>query len=518
LSNLCRRAGEWLKISQAAWFNSVGHMTIAIEATCLNSVEHAETSEQLPLAVDLDGTLIKVDTLHEGFIDCIKRQPLAWAEYARMLSRGKAAFKREIASRTAFDPALLPYNEKFLDYLRREKRAGRRIGLFSAADQTIADKIANYLGIFDVVRGSDGSVNLRGDAKAQAIRETFGERFAYAGNDQIDRSIFDMAQQVVLVGDVNRLRSYLTHEKPVEAAYVQEVAGVGAWVKALRLEHWAKNVLVFVAPILAFQITSPAVLLEALLLFMSFGVLASATYLVNDLFDLSPDRQHPYKRFRPFAAGTIPVRHGAMVAVLLIAVAFGFGFVLPWACLAALGAYLVLTLAYSLVLKQQPIIDVVVLSGLFTLRVLAGSFLVPVPFSHWLLTFSMLFFLSLAMVKRFAELDRIIRPAGSSIVSRGYTAKDLPLLLATGVASGFAAIVIFTIYLINEQYPSNIYRNPQLLWAMMPILLVWILRTWHITGHGRMHDDPVVFAVRDPFSIALGIIVVGVLAAAWVWV
>lgn len=479
------------------------------------SADAALLTSDLPLAVDLDGTLIRSDTLHEGFIGCAKAQFSALMDLRHAFKQGKAAFKREVAKRVPFDPTLVPYNDEVLEYLRQEKRAGRRIGLFTAADQLIAKAVADHLGLFDVVRGSDGVTNLSGARKADAIREEFGPRFSYAGDSNVDQPIFDEAEKVILVGPVERLKSRLSNKDTVETVFPARPAGLKIWAKALRVQHWAKNALVFVAPVLGFQIWSLSVALQAVLLFVLLGIVASATYLINDMMDLAADRQHPRKRFRPFASGAIPVRDGCIVAATLLACAFLASLSLPLASMGALASYLVITLAYSFFLKRQPIVDVFVLAGLFTLRVLAGSTVVPVPPSPWLLTFSMLFFLGLATVKRYAELDRVLRTGGSGVASRGYTDKDLPLLLTAGVASGFGAIMIFTIYLINEHYPLNVYARPGLLWGMMPVILIWTLRVWHLTVHGRMDEDPVVFALKDRFSLVLGGLAGLLLLSAW---
>lgn len=301
----------------------------------------------------------------------------------------------------------------------------------------------------------------------------------------------------------------------MEARFEKRRAGLRTWVRALRIRHWAKNSLVFVAPTMSLGLLDPVIAARSLILFLALGILASATYIVNDLLDIAADRHHPRKRVRPIAAGLISAHAGAVVAAILVVVAMALSLALPFAAAASLVAYLVITLAYSLVFKQMPIVDVFVLASLFTLRVFAGAALLPVPASPWLLTFSMLFFLGLALVKRYAELARVVREGGDKVVSRGYTAKDLPLVLAAGVASGFAAIVIVTIYLINEHYPSGLYSRPELLWGLMPVILLWTLRTWHITVHERMNEDPVVFALKDRFSLGLAAISAVLLVAAW---
>jgi 4-hydroxybenzoate polyprenyltransferase len=287
------------------------------------------------------------------------------------------------------------------------------------------------------------------------------------------------------------------------------------WVKAVRLHHWAKNALVFVAPILTLPLASFKVWVQAMILFLAMGVVASATYILNDILDLKADRQHPRKRFRPFASGAIQIRHGLLVASGLILAGLLLTLMLPETVAAVIAAYFGITLAYSLVLKRIPIFDIAILAALFTLRALAGSLLVPLPLSPWFLAFSMFFFLGLATVKRYTELDEVMRSGGSAIPSRGYTAIDLPLLLTVGVSSCIAAIVIFMIYLINEHYPPEIYRRPELLWIMMPLILIWTLRLWHLTVHARLKDDPVDFALRDRFSLLIAALAALVLAAAW---
>jgi len=455
-----------------------------------------------PLAVDLDGTLILSDTLHESVIGLLRQSPLKIVALARSLPSGKAAVKRGIAEDIDFDPATLPYNQEFLEYLRKEHESGRRIGLFTAADQSIADAVAAHLGFFDVVRGSDGVTNLSGAAKAAAIEAAFGPVFAYAGDSTVDLPIFARAASAILVGPKVRLLVKLCASPNVEARFPLPGPSPLVWAHAFRLKHWAKNALVFVAPMVSGQ-TEP--LLRGLLLFVLMGVLASATYLLNDLADLAADRAHPTKCHRPLASGAISARDGLLAAVVMIVGALLASLQwLPLGCTVVLVSYLAITLLYSASLKRLPMIDVTVLAGLFTLRVLAGSMLVATPLSPWLLTFSMLFFVGLAAIKRYAELHRVVRTTGEGGSARGYSQQDMPILLATGVSTGISSIVIFMIYLINEQYPQAVYRYPAVLWGIMPVLLVWILRLWHLSVHGRISEDPVIFALKDRVSLALG--------------
>lgn len=468
-----------------------------------------------PLAIDLDGTLIHTDTLHESILAAVKADPQRAWTLAHALGRGKAGFKRVVADMAALDPARLPYNEELIGFLKRQKENGRTIGLFTAADQSIADSVGAHLGLFDVVCGSRDGINLAGTHKVEAIRATLGERFVYAGDGHNDDPVFAAAEEVILAGPVKALRQRVAG-KTIAAEFPGKSASLGAWFKALRPAHWAKNALVFVAPVLSFEIGQPAVAAGAAILFLLMGLIASATYLVNDAFDLAADRAHPKKRHRPMASGAIPVWKGLALAGVLLAISFAAAWaLLPPAALLALASYCAITLAYSFWLKRRPALDTIALAGLFTIRVAAGGALIVAPLSPWLLTFSMLFFLGLASVKRYAELERVRSEGGTGVFSRGYDLKDMPLVLTVGLSAGVSAIVLFMIYLIEEQYPQDIYSHPEALWAAMPILLLWTMRLWRLAVHGLMNEDPLIFALRDRISLGLGAALGLVLVWAW---
>ncbi|WP_041803154.1 UbiA family prenyltransferase [Rhodopseudomonas palustris] len=479
-------------------------------------IDDSQNFTELPLAVDLDGTLIVTDSLHESIFSALRARPSHCRHLFSFLRGGKAVFKRHIANAAITDAATFPYNAPFVDFLKEQRRAGRRLGLFSAADDSLVQSVAKHLGLFDVVVGSDGRENFSGARKLAAIRQAFGERFAYAGDSKADLPIFEAAETVVLVGAGNRFAKRLAGITIVERVFPSPVGSYRTWIKALRLEHWAKNLLVFAAPILAQKFTDLETVAQSLLLFVLVGMVASGNYIINDLFDLEADRKHPRKRLRAFAAGLISVQSGMTAAIALISSAFLISLLLPLGCTLTLLAYLAVALVYSLLLKRLAVVDVMILAALFSLRVLAGGFLVPDGASPWLLTFSMLFFFCLATVKRYAELERGVRVVGHAFRARGYTEKDLPLLLSAGVASGLGAIVVFMIYLINDQYPRAIYGHPQILWVMMPILMLWTLRVWHLSVHGLMNEDPLVFALKDRLSLVLGVLgAAAFIAASW---
>lgn len=466
-----------------------------------------------PLCVDLDGTLSRVDTLHEGLIGLARSAPLALLRLPAWLSRGKAAFKREVASHAPVDVAALPLNDELVDWLRAEKAAGRRIVLATASDRSTAQAVAERVSLFDEVIASDGSDNLAGQRKRRALTERFGERgYDYVGNDEADLPVWSSAAQAIVVGNGN-LASKAAAVSRIERTFPAPKAGLKTWIRAARVHQWVKNLLIFVPAFVSHNITEPAVLIAVLLAFISFGLCASSVYIFNDLLDLPSDRRHPRKRSRPFASGLLPASQGVVVGLALllvsalIAATINFWFVL------ALAAYYVLTWAYSLRLKRVALIDVMMLAGLYTMRIIAGSAATAIWPSFWLLGFSVFMFLSLGIVKRFAEIEDARQRGKTGAHGRGYSAEDLSLLQSLGTAAGYSAVVVLALY-VNSAASADLYQHPKALWMLCPVMLFWISRVWLLTTRGQMHDDPIVFALKDRVSLALAaLMAVGVLVA-----
>lgn len=462
----------------------------------------------IPLCVDLDGTLLRTDTLHEAYLQLLRRQPLRALALLRFIPKGKAVFKRRVTEAAALDPATLPVNEVFLDYLREQKTAGRALALYSAADHHLVEAIARFHGLFDHAEGSDGITNVAGPAKLAVIRARYGDEFVYAGNAPVDLPIWCAARGTIVVSDSDRLASKAASMAPLEARFRPGGGRAAAWLKALRPHQWAKNLLLFVPVLLAGPLASLTDYGEAALGFVIFGLLASAGYVVNDLFDLEADRRHRSKRHRPFAAGRLSIREGVLGVGVLLLSALVLLASMPVAFVPAALGYFGGTLAYSLALKREPMLDVLILAGLFTVRVLAGAMVLAVPVSIWLLSFSMFLFLSLALVKRYAELAELARVgAEDAIPGRGYGVIELAFLLALGSSTAVAAVVIFLIYLIDEKFPSGLYTEPYWLWLVFPLLLLWLMRLWRLTVQERMHEDPVFFALKDRASLLIGALV-----------
>lgn len=450
-----------------------------------------------PLCIDLDGTLLRTDLLHESILALLSRNFLCFFLFPLWLLKGKAGFKREIAKRVALAPETLPYDTRVLDLLRTTPQRPRV--LCTASDELLAGPVAKHLGLFEDVLASDGCINLGGTAKATALIERYGERgFDYAGNAPVDLKVWAHAHGALAVNASSGLAQAagkLANGNLV-AHLPRAASGLRVWAKALRLHQWLKNLLVLVPLLTAHRFLDPTAIIQSIGSFIAFGLCASGTYLLNDLLDLAPDRLHPRKRKRPFAAGTLPIMHGLLAVPLLVLAGFAIAFAIGPAFALVLLAYCVLTLGYSFKLKRIVMIDVVMLASLYTVRIVAGAVAIDQPLSFWLLAFSMFIFLSLALLKRYTELDSARSSGKEKAAGRGYGTADLPLLQSLGAAAGYISVMVLALY-INSPESLKLYARPQVLWLLCPLLLYWISRAWIIAHRGNMHDDPVVFAATD---------------------
>ena len=478
--------------------------------------ESAMSPAQVPLCVDGDGTLIRSDVLVESAIELLKRNPLYLFAFPVWLARGRAHLKRQIARRVAIDSALLPYNEQLLELLSTEKKRGRRLVLATAADELIARAIATHIGLFEEVIASDGDTNLSGHKKRDALVTRFGSGgFDYAGNSYADVEIWRAARRAIVVNPEPGLTRTLGKAANVELV-LNDAGGWREYLRAMRPHQWLKNLLVFLPLATAHELDSIPHLLSAALAFVAFGLCASSVYLLNDLVDLPSDRQHPRKRQRPFAAGTASVKAGVALAPALLVGGIGVSLLLPWQFVAVLAAYYASTLAYSFWLKQKVLVDVFLLAGLYTLRVIAGGAAVAITPSFWLLAFSMFLFLSLAMLKRYTELRSLQERNETRVGGRGYEQVDLATIAGLGHTSGYMSVLVLALY-INSDAVLLLYRVPEIIWLLCPLVLYWVSRMWQRAGRGEMHDDPIVFAIKDHISrYVVGAGAVILLSAAWI--
>lgn len=471
-------------------------------------------NEQPPLCVDLDGTFTPVDTLHESLLCAVRNAPLKSIGLLPALFSGKAAFKRRLALLARADVNLIPVHSELLVWLQQEKSRGRLLALATAADRDIAHAVATRYPLFDEVFASDGAINLSGEAKRTALVRRFGEKgFDYAGNDANDLCVWRSARGAVVVNADDEVLSGALKNASVERVFPRSPGRLKLWFGALRVHQWVKNLLVFLPLVLAHRVADLDLVIVAVLAALSFCLCASSTYLLNDLLDLEADRAHPRKRNRAFASGALPVSQGAIGSIVLLLLAAAIAVPVGPLFLGLLALYYATTVAYSVQLKTFELVDVMILSGLYTLRILAGAAATGVQISLWLLAFAVFIFLSLAFVKRFAELQISLVAGGEEPARRGYKIEDLPLLSSLGAASGYAAVVVFALY-VSSPESEQLYQRPEWLWLICPLLLFWISRVWLLTNRGRMHDDPVVFALRDGASLGIGALIVLIAALA----
>ncbi|MGB7331597.1 MAG: UbiA family prenyltransferase [Terriglobales bacterium] len=474
------------------------------------------TKAVLPvLCVDLDGTLIRGDVLWECVLALLKTRPILLVMLPFWLLAGRASFKHQLAARIQIDPAHLPYRLEVLDLIRQEKASGRRVVLATAADREVAEAVSNYLGIFDDVHASDGQLNLKGTNKAAFLIQHFAQTgFDYVGDSAADIEVWRAARAAYVVG---------TEARAEQAAAVTALKGTileprtsfrascRIWFNALRGYHWAKNLLLFLPLALSHNLEVEPIL-RTLVGFALYGICASGLYILNDLLDLHSDREHPWKKERPFAAGAISIPGGLLASLLLLSSALGLGFLLDIPFGLALLGYATLTMLYSLYLKKIALLDVFVLSSFYSFRIVAGALISNTPLSQWFLTFSMFFFLSLAMAKRYSELLHAGDLVKTGNSGRGYHTGDRELLLSLGVGSSFSAVVIFSLY-VHSQDVLLLYSSPDFLFLLCPIVLYWLSRTWLLAHRGELKEDPVILAIRDPVSYGVGLASAVVIAA-----
>ena len=474
----------------------------------------------MPLCVDGDGTLVKSDTLVDSVLAIARQHPGLLIRIPGWMGQGKALFKRHITSSVELDVEHLPYNKPLLEWLLGEHAEGRAIFLATAADRTLADRVAAHLGIFAGVLASDGSTNLAGGNKLAAFRQRFGDSFCYIGNASPDTELLKACESPMVANPHSSLSAALKRAGVVPVrTFEDRISPVKGWLKAVRLHQWAKNTLIFV-PLLLAHAWNAATIATALLAFLSFGLCASATYIINDLLDIEADRKHPRKRRRPFAGGDISAFAGVaavagmMVASVVLALGVphlfaampgGHPLAKPFRFIEWLALYTVTTLTYSIYLKRKLLLDVFVLSGLYTVRILAGSAATGVLVSTWLAGFSVFFFLSLAFVKRFSELESLRERGGSTSNGRGYWIGDLEQLRALGTGAAYAAVVVMTLYISNPE-TTRLYVHTTRLWLVVPVLLLWLSQVWMLASRGEMHDDPVVWAITSKRSLLMGVL------------
>jgi 4-hydroxybenzoate polyprenyltransferase len=493
----------------AAAADAGSSLAIAVSTPAISA-----SAVDVPLCVDLDGTLIHSDMLLESALLLIKRNPFYLLLMVLWVFRGKAALKERIATRVRLNPVALPYNRELVDWLKGERQAKRSLWLCTAADERLASAVAAHLDLFDGVIASDGANNLAGEAKAARLTAQFGERgFDYCGNEHRDLTVWQHAKGAIVVNGGSSLERAAASIAPVLHSFPSRARPLRAVLRALRPHQWAKNGLIFVPLLAAHSAGDIHALTAVVLAAVAFCLCASSVYVLNDMLDLEADRAHARKSKRPFAAGDLSITTGLLLVPVLLAAGVIIAAFLPEKFQLVFATYYILTCAYSFVLKGKVIVDAMVLAGLYTLRIIAGAAAASVPLSFWLLLFSVFLFLSLAFVKRYAELDALRRQQRMRAAGRGYHVEDLALLQSLGTSAGYLSVLVLALY-INSPDIAVLYQRPKMIWLLCVLMLYWISRVWMKAQRGEMHDDPVVFALKDKISLGVALLMVVTIALA----
>ena len=486
-------------------------MSIAetLSASPLPSSADPEGEFAIPLCVDLDGSLIHTDLLYESLLELLHHRPWMLLCLPLWLLRGIAYLKQQVALRVSLDPSGLPYDVRLLERLH-ELHGQRPMLLCSGADERLAVCVAEHLGLFSETLASDGRLNLTGLRKVRLLSDRFGVRgYDYVGNQRADLAVWREAREAWVVNAGQGLMRAAQQLCPCALYLPPQHIDWQQWLKALRPHQWLKNLLIFTPLLAAHRVLDGEGWQAASLAFIAFSLCASGLYLANDLLDLKSDRQHPHKRQRPFAAGRLSLAMGMLASPVLIGASFVLATVLPGKFAFFLLLYSVCTLLYSFLLKRRAMLDVITLAGLYTLRIIAGAAAVGTPLSFWFLAFSMFLFLGLAMVKRYTELLLMHENGHTHALGRAYAVADLPLIQALGGASSYMAVLVLALY-IHSDAGNSMYREPETLWLLCPLLLLWVSRIWLKAHRGLMDDDPLIFAARDPGSWGIFLIASGV--------
>ena len=463
---------------------------------------------KIPLIVDLDGTLSKTDTLHEGIVSVLFKKPIKIVSLLKSLFAGKTHLKEFVTQTVTQSADSFCYRFDLINFLKQEKRKGRKIYLVTASNQKIADSIEDYLGIFDGVKGSDNNLNLKGLNKLKWIKENFPQGYLYAGDHKVDIPIWNESDGAILVGKGSKLENEVKDDIPHIVFEDAKINIFKVWLKQLRIHQWAKNILIFIPLFLAHIANDVHAITQTTIAFIAFGLIASATYIINDIADLEADRRHKTKRNRPLASGSISIFQGVVGAALLFIIGGAIALKLSIGLTYCILLYVILTLYYSFKLKKIPMLDVTIIGILFTLRIIMGTVLNELPLSPWLNSFSALLFFSLALAKRHVEILKSDQNVTNKIGGRGYTPSDWPLTLAFGISSAVCSILIMLLFLTQEAMVQLNYTSPGWLLIEPICVFLWVIRIWFLSHRKQLLDDPVIFALKDRTSISLGIVAI----------
>lgn len=454
--------------------------------------------------MDLDGTLIKADLLEEAIFLYLKSKPWGVFQLASSLAKSRVELKHFLVNNVDLKVELLPYNKKVLDRIAAAKAAGFQIVLASASPIGFVKAIADHLGVFDRVIATEDS-NLKGFEKFSRLKGLYpNSEIQYLGDSNSDIPVWKGLGKAYVVNASRITKKRLIFSQiPFEIVDDSRKLNLKIIRRTFRYHQWAKNFLIFL-PLLLSHTTDAELWKVAILAFVSFSLAASAIYVINDLFDLEADRRHRKKKERPLASGALGISQGitlfgvAFVLSLVLAILINPGFLL---CLLV---YFVANLAYTLRFKQVHSLDIIMLAGMYTIRIMAGSETSGIEVSQWLLGFSTFLFFGLAALKRFVEVSALL--PNQKAAGRGYFAEDKSVLAALGGGSSLMACLVLALY-FNSPAVGELYTKPDLLWLILPIHMYWVSSIWILASRGKIDDDPVLHTIKSRTTYVLAAIV-----------
>lgn len=459
--------------------------------------------QDVPLCVDLDGTLVRTNTLAETIVGVVRLKPSILWRIPFWALQGQARLWTELTHIFRPDASILPYSKPVADLIRKEAANGRTVVLATGAHESVARDVATQFGLFSAVLATRGGEHLTGKAKAEALVSRFGTRgFDYVGDSHTDMAVFRHCRMAYVASTSRSLPSRLKRESipNVRISTHLESPGRSGLLAALRPRQWAKNLLVFLPVLLSHRFAEVGLLLNSALAFALMCMISSAAYIFNDIGDVEADRRHPDKRHRPFARGATSIRLAMPVAVVLAVSSIAAGwFVNPGVSL-LLALYLAATTLYSVWLKKLLIVDMILLAAFYILRVFLGSAATGIRISAWTDLFCLFIFSGLAAVKRYAEVRNSAARSAGFIERRAYLPGDALPLMSIGTSCFVGAVIAFGLYLGSSEV-RTLYRKPDLLWLACPILLGWACRLWILSHRGELHgEDPFAFSLGDRWS------------------
>ena len=487
-------------------------MTLASRPEGEDRHEERRAEAARPLIIAVDRTLINCDLARETLVTYLKLNPGRFFDVLGWLWRG--CVKHRLAEQVPVDVTVLPVNDTLVAFAEAEAAAGRRVFLAMSAESPLGGQLKKRFPFIEGIIAAGNREDPNAPALADVLARRFPEGFEYAGSSVADLDVWRRASSAILVGASPRVQRCAAALVPISASIPRPSRFQGV-LASLRLHQWVKNLLVFAPIVLGGQLGDMRSLLATVAAFLALGLVASSTYLINDILDVADDRRHWSKRERPIAKGLLSASAASIWAAIGLAAGLTLAAAISLSVLGVLLLYVVLTLSYSLGLKRLPLIDGLVLATQFTLRLALGVAAAQVPPSPWLFVFSMFLFTSLSLAKRYTELGRLGMVQGTQIAGRGYRTEDAPLVLAIGVAAGLGAVIIVILYIIEDAFRQSFYGSTASLWGFPPLVFLLVCRIWLVTVRGEMHDDPVRFMLADRVSQSLLAILVMCFFLAW---